>query len=577
MSMLEVVGSWTLTLILGAAKLEFLLTVSFLSVGFLALLTGLVLPTRLVFLPQEFISDDVPEEDEDDEVDQAQGTGAALVGGKTEAGTTSSTRAPAQLLQDDDHLLAGEQRQPEAAPTRKKGTSSCTEYWALPWDFYYMGTLASVTQQQGSAEGRIFSTCLVINEVCVLLSRYTIVLYDRQCIHWDEWEVLRRESLGLAFLGTEGFGNLVLRVVWLIAPALLLLITAAVPSATFDHKEDQKQKDRHDVGISPQDAVSPDTAVVGQRQRADSSKFRAPKIAKPTPFSLHAIASLLHDKNTRNSMVLLNRASFVAVALMLGFETRQLVWTDRIDIGAVLFGSGGEQDMSDEDFVYRLTHGRFGECFIGKEHMVALQFFRWIHFPRVLCLVLAWALSLIFVVSVLLLQHSNRSTSLAGRRADASAGGRLVPKSASLLLPRTVYTSQVLAMLAVFSLPMLSIFGALSHASGDLSSWFHNSTAIVGDFVHWVNGAVVHWTPSCGTYADFLRPFALYPNGTTPTCDDTTAMWWEMPHEQSFNYTVWWGRPDVVHFLSKNAKNAVWLWKGGFCVSWLRLRVNTNI
>ncbi|CAD7945835.1 unnamed protein product [Amoebophrya sp. A120] len=285
------------------SRLEYAFTVVFLACGYAAVLVGILLPTRLVFFPMEY--EPPPDEGHPDDTqmvlpvggpreqevpaDDLHGVdhGEQLHESSSMSLTLAATMqgpatSPKNVDRDEDHLaLAAATLQQEDKPRR---TSEGMVYYVMPWNFVYMGTLSSVTQRADSAEGRIFTTCLIINEVCVLLSRYTVVLYDRECDKMHSGAE-SKNSLYLTTLQTEPFWNLVLRVLWLILPTILMLITAAIPSATYND-EDHRQGDN----INDNDAELPDHGSLAASRVARSNQA--------------AEVAALHDKRTRKYMAM---------------------------------------------------------------------------------------------------------------------------------------------------------------------------------------------------------------------------------------------------------------------------------
>ncbi|CAD7928211.1 unnamed protein product [Amoebophrya sp. A120] len=311
----EVLTQWILTYLLALARLEYTTTAVFLLGGYLAVLVGIFLPTRLVFFPLEY------QQDVDDDQEHAL--------------------APA-----DEHPTRGDDEQRtddnDEAGAKSAGDEGGTKaekklYYVLPWNFAYVGTLSSVTQRQASGEGKIFTACMVINEVCVLLSRYTMVVYESPCRN-PYGNKDGDEFLYLASPALDSAKNLAIRVTWLILPRVLMLMTAAIPSASFE--DAQERDDETETSPLPLEAVQeqalPDVAPSRNMGRAErffaQLKFRTREDRRENQ------VSMMHDNRSRKYMLQLHRAVLLAMALLLIFETRQLVSEEQISIPQVLFG-----------------------------------------------------------------------------------------------------------------------------------------------------------------------------------------------------------------------------------------------
>ncbi|CAD7962089.1 unnamed protein product [Amoebophrya sp. A120] len=540
----------------------------------------------------------------------------------------------------------------------------------MPWNFTRMGTLSSVTQRADSAEGLIFTTCLIINEVCVLLSRYTLVLYDRECVaeskgneehqdrhfgandlhndhrggwldHHDEANMYHtpggKDILYLAALQTERFWSIALRVAWLIFPPVLMLITAAVPSATYDDEEEEQVDDggddinkvdldkrhhdpaNHDEAknnnstpLSPEQprlaGPAQDVGVVGSSTSSGPRGSKMSKNSRRTKSSgdrvsamhdqrtrkyilcksiiLVLIANIMHDKcfsERQNSitssafllaqiwdaiytstiillqcikyMIQLHRVVLFAMGLLLIFETRQLLWSENVNLRLALFGPNAQerrelQGKNLQEALWSLAQAQSGFCGNHDMQVAAVLRYPWLYFPRALCLVLGWFFCAVFAVLCHVLQQSDSDEQYTGE----AAGGRLIPQAASLRLPRAVFVSEVLAMLFVFGLPVWPMlqnwhgfFDKRNHAVGTPGTQFTTTGkdpfTPIADGVGSLMDIAWWWTPSCGTYADYLMPF--YNSTAQASCGSGGSgrdlMWWELPYEKAFNDTYWSG------------------------------------
>ncbi|CAD7923497.1 unnamed protein product [Amoebophrya sp. A120] len=448
---LEVVLGGVVSYILCSFRMKYTYTAVFLCCGYVAVLVGLVLPTRLVFFPLEYVeeSNEGPEDAPGREADDSNG-------------------AEASRLRDEK----GRGAMGEEAETKL----------LLPWNFAYMGTLSSVTQQQASGEGKIFTACMVINEVCVLLSCYTSVLYDRP--DTGGWGTSGTEYLNVPAIEADTVGNHALRATWLILPRVLMLLTATIPSASFEDEEEEGPG------------------------HADERMSEAERLTH------------MHANRGRKYMLQIHRAVLLAMALLLFFETRQLVWCEKVSIPQVLFACTPLPGESGTGLVHE--HDRIRDS-------------RWLYFPRALSLVLGWVFCVVFAVLANVLQHSD------ARQRGAAAGGRLMPKSTSLLLPRSVYVTEVLAMLTVYGLPFWPmLLAALEDEAQDglglqAGGIGKDPLGSIGDNVNRLWDMTFYWTPSCGTHADLLQKFY---NSTAPPCDPDKSWWdldWESGHDPAWH------------------------------------------
>ncbi len=463
LAFLELLIEWVLTFMVGTSRQGFVWTITLLFIGYIAVLVGITLPTLLVFFPRITTlsrGQRMRIADDSDDVGGKAGAGGGAAEELLRLGGPPQTDSATALSADEHQVAPG-----VLSPTPRRGRSATPreveevlppgredhegevvladedeqKYYMLPWNFAYRGTLSSVVQQQKSAEGRIFATCLIINEVCVILSRYTLVLYSREC-EAEPADV--REYLYLHAIVTEGIGDQALRILWLILPSVLFLITAALPSRTFVDDEDKR------------------------RQRTDEVN-RAPASASgPASRSLEEEVSRAHEKDTVVWMRALHLAVFFAMGILLVFETRQLVFSEAVDIGRLLFGdrwSEDDQEYQPSRVRMGLLSGYPGTCTLAKEQRRqqrqdgVTDMAEWVVLFRVLLILLGWVSSASMLVLQLVLHLRVTSSPLPG----ASAGGRLLPVSASLVLPRCVYVAEVLAMLSVFALPNVTGIGRL--------------------------------------------------------------------------------------------------------------------
>ncbi|CAD7966621.1 unnamed protein product [Amoebophrya sp. A120] len=435
--------------------------------GFAASLIVVALPISLVFFPKEYHPEGESE------------------GGEYDVSPGPQLDATAGADGDQADLLPADR--PNPPPAKKE------KYWLLPWDFARKGTLSSVCQRGDSTEGKIFTTGLVIAEICVLLSRYTLIVYDRSC------SGLSNEDVKLDVISTESFTDLALRVVWLIVPPVLMIITAAVPSNSFRTN-------------APNAAP---TTTAGQAAGSGSSNDRNR-------------VSVIHEEHTRSWSQALHRTVLAAMGLRLIFETRQL-FEEGMDIPAVLFGVSDPLD--EKELAFWVSAGDqqvVRRCTDPRARTFWIQAYRGYHLGRVVCLFLGWLFSLLFSVLVFTADRS------ADDHPDGVVayleGGRLVPHSASLILPRLAFTTEILAMLTVQVLPLWPVLLKVMRYFANVASWIPPLTpfATLREISYWF---VALDLPKCGHYFDAQKncekPMDKISSYVAPTFNTSSVSWWE--------------------------------------------------
>ncbi|CAD7940040.1 unnamed protein product [Amoebophrya sp. A120] len=515
LAFLEIVIEWILTYLFALSKLEYTFTMFFLTMGYISVLIAIVLPTKLVFFPLTYV--------------RANGADEVL---------------PPDVVQRElprNHevlaAISDNKTRQEDTTEEKELPSTESKYYVLPWDFFDRGTLSSVTQRSDSSEGRIFTTCMIINQICVILSHYTVTVYDRECASATynprgESVVWRNEDEGNDFLylvapQTERVWHLALRVVWLVVPHVLILIAAAIPSSTYD----QKSNEADTVHAAREDDATGEDAVAPTREQRPVSE--------------------LHEMKTRKYERALHSVVAFAMFLLLLFETRQLVWSENVNLRMVLFGlTSSERLLAGEELersFNALAHAQSAFCGNHKMQVAAMQKYPWEYFPRALFLVLGWLLSLLFLglaMTLVLFRHTSAGS--------GGSTGRLVPHTASLLLPRSAYVAEVLSMLVVFSLPFWAFLQEVERDDVQ-SSYVGNPGVVFGRSRKRLFGTIsaavrtlmdsgYAWIPSCGTWADFLAPFFTSDTVQEGQCIHDmlrTNYWWELPYREAFNTTYW--------------------------------------
>ncbi|CAD7934419.1 unnamed protein product [Amoebophrya sp. A120] len=421
--------------------------------GFAALLIVVALPVRLVFFPREY-----------SQQEEVESEGGGDVTPEPEQGATAVADG------DQADLVSADRPKPPPAKPEK--------YWLLPWDFARKGTLSSVCQRGDSTEGKIFTTGLVIAEICALLSRYTLIVYDRSCAGFAT--VVDQE---LDSIGTERSIDLALRVVWLILPPLLMIITAAVPGNSFKVK-----------GL---DAAPTTTAGNAAGPGGSATRNRV---------------TAIHEDDTRIWSQALHRSVLAAVGLRLIFETRQL-FREPLDVSGVLFGVSDSLDLDEQHdlhFWVDLSDQRVAARCGSDAHRAAwAQAYRGYYLGRVVWLFLGWAFSLLFLAlslaCALQYRHAEDRSAKDRDRLHAAAyleDVRLVPQSASLILPRLSFAAEILAMLTVQALPFWPVLlKVMRHGQG--ATWNPPLTPL--DVLLRVSFEHLSWRQNlsqCGHYFD---------------------------------------------------------------------------
>ncbi|CAD7956119.1 unnamed protein product [Amoebophrya sp. A120] len=203
---------------------DFVVMLVLLVIGYVAVLIGLALPTKLVFFPPVLYLPAPDEDPVEDHVDRSEQQTA-------DAGAVDALR---------------EQRQ---RPVRK--------FMLLPRSFATQDTLSSVCQFQDSSAGKIWTSCLIVYAVCALLSRYTMVagLYPSWCSN-PSWAAKDEAWSSTTLLSLSGMpaGEMLFRVLWLVLPCVVgLMLTAAVPSTSDDAllRATQQENTEQDGQVMP--------------------------------------------------------------------------------------------------------------------------------------------------------------------------------------------------------------------------------------------------------------------------------------------------------------------------------------
>ncbi|CAD7944096.1 unnamed protein product [Amoebophrya sp. A120] len=438
----EIIQQYHIAYLFSILRKDFVLSAALLVIGYVVVLVGLSLPTKLLFFPPAiYLPQETDEQDQQDRgVDLERrmgGRGDEITGEERLVQVHSEQRGEDAPPADGLRLRKVEQHgEDQERPLRQK----CI---LLPYDFAAQGTLSSVCQFQDSTEGKVWTTCLVTHTVCVLLSQYTITgnLYPVWCDSgggmFTEYSMLNMSSMSSA--------EMLLRVVWLVFPCIGLLLTAAVPTAPADTEGSLRpallrafqQKGNRREDLEPQDAV--------EYYRARNMLWQ---------IGIHSLCAPL------------------SIAVLLIFETYQLTQTEGVSFAAAIFGVG-EQDAVDEKQLQSWAiHQGTGNAFCGWEQSWRPQWAPTIFRFRAVFVLLSWIFCTAFLILCAylhLIPPSERQARGPVRAGSASRpGGRsslgFLPYEGgvSLVVPQLCYAMEVAGIVCVFLLPFFPIMYQLS-------------------------------------------------------------------------------------------------------------------
>ncbi|CAD7937127.1 unnamed protein product [Amoebophrya sp. A120] len=315
------------------------------------------------------------------------------------------------------------------------------EFYLLPWNFYEHGTLSSVCQVQSSPEGIIFTSGLLMFGVFVILSRYTFELHSPWCFLKHSLVT----DLGTGFTVTQSYLEMSLRLLLLVVPASGFILTACLPSVSFDHDE-----------ITPLPAANSSSRAkeadkagesVDEEERARISAPRAQQI------ELQAEATRMSLQQSQKYLSI-GHGAFVVLAmfLMLVFETVQLVFGEGVSVSYVFrfFEDPTPHDpllaKRVEDMAQFHALSTMDSC--QRREVCVAYYFEPFLAARMLTLLFGWVSASLFVVLKSCVNF--RQGQMSEKRS-----GPLVPVTVSLFWPSLVFVLEVLAMYTVFLLPVL--------------------------------------------------------------------------------------------------------------------------
>ncbi|CAD7941268.1 unnamed protein product [Amoebophrya sp. A120] len=539
-TIVELVTQFLLAYDLALRKVDWIFSAVLLMLGYGAILflIGIALPIKMVFFPETLI---LP---------------------KWEPPTLSTGSRPrgeggARPLSEQDH------REGEAVEQERDDgpVGSLELYVILPWDFFYAGTLSAVCQRAESSEGRVWTACLIVHTVCVLLSRYTLVIYNRVCSNfywswrsqekgWEEntWEGIVGNTFNLDVIATEHLSHIAGRVLWLTLPSVCMFLTAAVPGASYllDDEEGEDEKrlphprtDQGEVALSPMQL----DGQHAERVAAGGSPVQVQDLA----------FTKMHLKKNYWFMSFIHLiVAPVGMATLLIFETLQFTG-EGFGFGEALFGMSDEMTEGDWQFFFATPVGlAAAKC---DDHSIMqramLQLFPTCYRLRAVCLVSGWICAVLFSALLMVLQAGNLgdrksalfrdSTANKGNKnnidepaahQDPQLRGRVVPKSASLLLPRAVFTFEILAMLFTFAMPFWPMITDVSRSLSGRGIGLKNTLGKdpFGTLDKQVDGiffTVQSQRPMCGTFFDAVWRYEEC-NGVAPA----DRRWYAMTQEQ---------------------------------------------
>ncbi|CAD7922335.1 unnamed protein product [Amoebophrya sp. A120] len=457
------------------------------------------------------------------------------------------------------------------------------EYLMLPHDFVLQGTISSVTQSTKTGQGRIWTTCLVAQQVCLLLSRYTTVIYDsRNSIseydvkdNWTGNEGQLTVRKPVAFLdkarnviNREPFHYIVLRIIWLVVPAVCLIFTAAVPSATDEEMKALSSSQISEGTIpgreqdEPGEGKNAEREQLQEQQQEPHDKYANDKVQelgtsardreKTTPDD---VVNQIARANAMFKTVVHRYGATVGMGTLLIFETWQLFWVEDVNLGVALFGCLGTiRPAGNSDSSLSSWTG------VGSAKLVALEQYWKFYFVRAWLLLSGWAFCFLFLVCTFVLGtrkkkgFGGQEVLLGGFRRRGAVMG-LVHKETTLYLPRAAFLLEVGAVLAVFSLPFLPILTDFAQAKRKLHSFTSMGSVIFADLGEEISRLYdMFWVilVECGTFWDFVaRPPACRDQGGGKwkywfemTIDETnpTAVADHTPYKP--NDDNWWGNAE---------------------------------
>ncbi|CAD7949392.1 unnamed protein product [Amoebophrya sp. A120] len=332
----------------------------------------------------------------------------------------------------------------------------------LPNDFAQAGTLSCVCQRRDSAEGLIFTLCVVLYMMSSLLAVPSFEAYPAWC-KWRDVDALLQGNPGLPRM--QNWKEVSARAVWHVFPIFCFVSVAVLPSTT--------------------------------------DEVAKLKVARAT------LLTILHGVG-----------AFLGSVTLLIFESVQLFWGENVPLSYLLvifnsrvptnfdFWSTDAQDASSFgglDFME--PHAWHGGCIDYEAEPIPWN--RWAY-VRLVVLVAAWVLGFLFLSCMFLLSVLDAP----GAPAKDVVRGLSLLRTLKVRLrtkkrmARATFSFEILFMYCLFALPLLSAYSRLH----DLSS---------GCFLRANNTSCTNWVDeflapvTFHRMLDFVPPEKLYLRGET--------------------------------------------------------------
>ncbi|CAD7928922.1 unnamed protein product [Amoebophrya sp. A120] len=530
----EIILQRLLAVTIARTRTDGFTSVVFLVVGFIAAVVGTILPTALVFFPT---IQEMP----------------VVVVGDDEYASRGRLRAGAEG-EDDGESTTGEQPQQELPAQQEAGAAvvETETYYFLPEDFVDTGTLSNVCCSHGSAQGKIWSSCLVCYAMSMLLSRYTFKLYPDWCPfnQDDDAPDLATAELGLGEVSS--FHEVAYRMLWLLVPNILFILLAAIPTVNGPGaRSGQRNMNSNTPSPPPPSGLRP-VPLLGES---------VPHVQGVNPDNLRENATSHASNSTAGSaqeaFLTRNRGwlkfmhvglAGIAVGGLLFAETLQLFVGEGVHV-VNLFTMSGESAMNaawhDASWLeHRMSPSLFtaetSECHgMWPPEKMLPKIFRF----RVVTILLAFVSGVCCAVSSLALDKI-RSEVVDDKIVRMQKGALVPTRSTSLFLPRLVYTFELVTMLLVWTLPFYPALINEYRYYDDFRALNQDITTQVGTIYRFHSDAL----PQCGTYFDLAAPrvcsdldqnpynIHLYNTGDPAEGGDSKWMWWQA--EQSGNVPI---------------------------------------
>ncbi|CAD7940446.1 unnamed protein product [Amoebophrya sp. A120] len=505
---------------------QYITAVVYLNLGFLSALVAIVLPLIRVLFPRRALG-------------RRRQAASVVVpaGGNNDPAQDLSAEdevaelRPVLILRDEE--LVPQEPDNQARSRRLQDVPDEEYYLFYPFDFVHMGTLSSIVQAVDTADGRIFAVCLIVTEVLFLLSRYTLTIYEPWCHPQD-----RKAPTGFPFM--MSFGERLTRLLWLVLPRILLLLTAALPSNTDETRQARSLARRASGGTfspvsSQRVGVDEHSTAAGGQDRApleqeEGGKMKNKKTAsraqlpvqrdasmtlpadtalRGQPDSVDRIAVLLHQaregtKHHSSAMQALHvLAAPLSVVLLLFFETLQLVYGERINLVTALVGADEAQweasIASDPSFAdihvapwsfEDLLHPYQNEALFDGTNplfrcsdvapLAHLMQFPRLFQLRVFMLLAAWVLAVVFALAntlLVTLEWVALPKALFWRTGE----GYWVREAQSLFFPKLTFLTELGAFLLVQGLPLVPLLQLYTGMGWRPNFGMHPGLVVIGD------------------------------------------------------------------------------------------------